>query len=207
MEDFDGIRTEGKNVNEGVLYEAVGLFDRRRVQTVNNVDGHPERKYFTLSVEQELYGITQNLTGQEYEFLVLAQDNYDNRSKASYKLRLDSDSGLALSRGEIYAYPNPFRTQTRFIWETTDPADVVIKVFTQSGRLIRVLESAAARGPYSPGANSVWDGKDEAGHNVARGIYYYSIKVNRIKPAAEPTSADQTNYPDEKAVTGKLMRY
>jgi len=115
---------------------------------------------------------------------------------------------VALSRGEIYNYPNPFKTTTRFIWETTDPADIVIKIFTQSGKLIRVLQSQAVRGPYTPGSNSIWDGRDEAGHDVARGIYYYALKVNRIKSPNEASVSDQTgSYPDDKAVTGKMMRY
>ncbi len=205
MDDSDGIRTDGKSVNEGLLYEAMGLFDRRRMESVNSVDGRPERRYFSLNVEHELSGIMQDLSGKEYEFVVMAQDNYDNRTRKSYKIRFDNDSALALGRNEIYNYPNPFKTTTRFIWGTTEPSDVVIKVFTQSGKLIRLLQSRGVRGPYSPGANSLWDGRDEAGHRAARGIYYYTISFNRIKVAT--TQSDESHYPEEKPVTGKMMLY
>ncbi len=205
MDDPDGIRTNGNSVNEGLLYETVGLFDRRRMESVNSVDGRPERRYFSLDVDHELSGIMQDLTGQEYEFIVMAQDNYDNCTRKSYKVRFDSDSSLALGRNEIYNYPNPFKSTTRFIWGTTDPSDVVIKVFTQSGKLIRLLQSKGVRGPYSPGANSQWDGRDEVGHRAARGVYYYTISFNRIKVAS--TQSDENHYPEEKPVTGKMMLY
>ena len=69
-------------------------------------------------------------------------------------------------------YPNPFSRFTEFTYELTVPAEVEIKIFTLSGRLIRSL-----KGTGSAGFNSgiVWDGRDQDGDRIANGVYIYKI--------------------------------
>ncbi|MFH0920327.1 MAG: C25 family cysteine peptidase [Fibrobacterota bacterium] len=203
MEDPDGIRTVGSTVNEGLFYEMPGLFDRRRVESVTEVDGHPEQRYFNLIMDNELLGVSQSLKGKEYDFVVIAQDNFDNSTRRVYKARFADDTEAGLSREEIYNYPNPFRGKTRFIWETTDPCNVAIKIFTQSGRLIRVLQSRDVRGTYAAGAQSEWDGLDEAGNPVARGVYFYQMSFSRIGTV----SGTEAALPGEKPFLGKMMKF
>lgn len=78
-------------------------------------------------------------------------------------------------------YPNPFKDRTVFIYDLTQRVgSFKIKIYTVSGRLIRVLEESNV---YSSGASMneggyhevIWDGRDQDGNFVANGVYFYKM--------------------------------
>jgi flagellar hook assembly protein FlgD len=78
-------------------------------------------------------------------------------------------------------YPNPFTSKTVFIYELTQRVDnFKIKIYTVSGRLIKVLEESTI---YGSGVDIneggyheiVWDGLDTDGNFIANGIYFYKM--------------------------------
>jgi hypothetical protein len=77
---------------------------------------------------------------------------------------------------EVYAYPNPFTPRTdgrlRFRLDLDAPADVTVRVFDVSMRLVRTLDA-----PGRPaGPNEVlWDGLSDDGLRVANGPYVYVV--------------------------------
>jgi hypothetical protein len=71
-------------------------------------------------------------------------------------------------------YPNPFRDQTSFVFTLTQPAQVTIKIYTVSGKLIRALIPAETDG--HAGYNVVeWDGMDGRGDPLSNGAYIYKV--------------------------------
>jgi len=74
---------------------------------------------------------------------------------------------------EVVNYPNPFDGYTEFTYTITCPVDeVTIKVYTSRGRLVKKFENA----PASVGYNRLpWDGRDDAGDQIANGTYTYTI--------------------------------
>jgi flagellar hook assembly protein FlgD len=56
---------------------------------------------------------------------------------------------------------------------------VTIKIYEESGRLIRTLDLGIKKeGSYLFGSQSAyWDGKNEAGESVSSGVYFYTIKA------------------------------
>jgi flagellar hook assembly protein FlgD len=105
----------------------------------------------------------------------------------------------------VYAYPNPFKKSTRFMWGSTGRADVVIKIYTQSGKLIKVLKSRDVMGSTAPGADCVWDGCDEAGNPVGRGVYFYKMIFNLPETGKEEETEEEKTV-EEAPVIGKLMK-
>jgi hypothetical protein len=77
-------------------------------------------------------------------------------------------------------YPNPFNPETWIPFHLTDANDVSIKIFSANGQLIRTLELGNKdAGIYvSRSKAAYWDGKNEAGEQVASGIYFYTIQAN-----------------------------
>ena len=79
----------------------------------------------------------------------------------------------------IFNYPNPFTTSTDFYFDHNQPnssLDVIIQVFTVSGKLIKTIDTSI----FSDGFRSEpihWDGKDDYGDPIGRGVYVYRIKV------------------------------
>ena len=83
--------------------------------------------------------------------------------------------------------PNPFVNSTiiSFILPAgKDAGEVSLDIFDVSGRLVKTLIET----PYIPGLYTVsWDGKDNAGKDVASGIYFFHVtipgKLNSIQKA------------------------
>jgi flagellar hook assembly protein FlgD len=79
--------------------------------------------------------------------------------------------------GRVYNYPNPFTTSTQFFFEynvNCVSLDVKVEIFTISGKLIKTLfKKTNQLGVVSDGIS--WDGLDEFGEKLARGVYVYRL--------------------------------
>ncbi len=65
-------------------------------------------------------------------------------------------------------YPNPFNPATHLRFELAEQAQVRLEIFNTGGQRVRKLVD----GELGPGAyEQVWDGRDDAGHNAASGVY------------------------------------
>jgi hypothetical protein len=74
-------------------------------------------------------------------------------------------------------FPNPFgHAGTRFAYRLDQPADVRIQIYTLSGRAVRTLADPGRPLGYS---ETWWDGKNDAGREVARGVYIYRMVFDR----------------------------
>ncbi|MCC6726574.1 MAG: hypothetical protein IT258_18885, partial [Saprospiraceae bacterium] len=77
-------------------------------------------------------------------------------------------------------YPNPFTTSTRFVYTMTGaepPARFKLQIMTITGRIVRELTEAEL-GPLKIGSHQTelaWDGTDEFGDSLAKGVYLYRM--------------------------------
>jgi len=103
--------------------------------------------------------------------------------------QLDFTVSDALRLIDYGNYPNPFKDRTTFIYELTQRVPVFkIKIYSVSGRLIRVLEESnvfsSGLGMNEGGYHEVvWNGQDSDGNFVANGVYFYKMvaqKGNKI---------------------------
>ncbi|MCP3859200.1 MAG: T9SS type A sorting domain-containing protein [Phycisphaeraceae bacterium] len=66
-------------------------------------------------------------------------------------------------------FPNPFNPVTTISFSLAEPGAVQLAVYDVRGRMVRTLVS----GDMSAGEHEVvWQGKDDAGHQVASGLYF-----------------------------------
>jgi glucuronoarabinoxylan endo-1,4-beta-xylanase len=71
-------------------------------------------------------------------------------------------------------YPNPFSSSTAISYQLDKPADVTVTVYDILGREIRRFTA----GDQATGAHGVlWDGRNNAGAVVSRGIYFYQLRA------------------------------
>ena len=72
-----------------------------------------------------------------------------------------------------------FSTQTSFYVEHNNccsEIDISIDIFTVSGKSVKnIRKSLSAKGFRSEGIE--WDGKDEFGDKLAKGVYIYKVKI------------------------------
>lgn len=76
-------------------------------------------------------------------------------------------------------FPNPFNPETWIPYQISGEADVVIRIYSVTGQLVKALDLGYKRpGRYMTKATAAhWDGTNEIGERVSSGIYYYSIKA------------------------------
>ena len=85
----------------------------------------------------------------------------------------------------ISSYPNPFdsRSGRATIVYTLDAAhEVTIKIFNVFGGKVKQLEFGAGSTGGQPGTNQVfWDGTDDSGSKVSKGIYLAVVSAGGAK--------------------------
>jgi len=112
---------------------------------------------------------TPSLEDGEHKFKVIVTDVGQNSS--FYEVGFKVSSHLEITK--VYNFPNPIDKDTYFTYVLTKEAEEVsIRLFTISGRLIKVLSNAPSKAGYN---QIYWDGKDEDGDNLANGVYFYKI--------------------------------
>lgn len=111
---------------------------------------------------------------------IKARDVANNSSETQLEFRGLNQASLALDH--VLNYPNPFTTRTTFWFEHNRPGKelyVDMQVFTVTGKLVKNLR----RTIFSPGNRSSeveWDGRDEYGSKIGRGVYIYRLRVQTM---------------------------
>ncbi|NRB58327.1 MAG: type IX secretion system sortase PorU [Winogradskyella sp.] len=120
-----------------------------------------------------------------------AWDVYNNSSTAEIQFNVfDKDEELVINN--VLNYPNPFVNYTEFWFNhnSEEPLDVSVQIFTVSGKLLRTLNGQTSGGSKSVSSLSkdiVWDGRDDFGDKIGKGVYVYKLKVrsNRLNKQVE----------------------
>lgn len=132
-----------------------------------------------------------------YELLVQGADKSGNLSgDIEYKIKFDVI--LASSITQMMNYPNPFSTQTKFVFTLTGsqvPDELMIQIMTVTGRLVKTI-SQDELGLIRIGRNVTdyaWNGRDDFGDQLANGVYLYKVtaRINGELIEHRSSGADQ----------------
>ena len=172
LSDETGLNTTGTGVGhqlEGVLND-------------NENDPIDFTNYFTGDLNAggksgEVNYKFDNLDQGNYSIKVKAWDVFNNFSSETVYFTVVNGNDLEIR--DVYNYPNPFAGNTTFTFQRNqvDPADVKIKIYTVSGRLIRELEQDNIIDKF---VRINWDGRDEDGNMIANGTYLYKVIVKNM---------------------------
>ena len=82
----------------------------------------------------------------------------------------------------LQSYPNPFNPATWIPYLLAEPSDVIVRIYSKTGQLVRTLSLGhRSAGIYtSQNRAAYWDGKDEHGESVASGVYFYSLQAGKF---------------------------
>lgn len=112
-----------------------------------------------------------------HSLTIKAWDIANNSSEITVDFKVTKPKTLQLDH--VLNYPNPFTTRTEFWFEHNRPNEelrVAVQVYTVAGKLVKTLRKTI----FSTGNRSSeveWDGRDEYGSRIARGVYIYRLKV------------------------------
>jgi flagellar hook assembly protein FlgD len=91
------------------------------------------------------------------------------------------DQNESLEITNVLNYPNPFINYTEFWFNhnSSGVLDVSIQIFTISGKLIKTINSQTnASGTTSSLSRDIsWDGTDDFGSKIGKGVYIYKLNV------------------------------
>ncbi|MBN2777638.1 MAG: type IX secretion system sortase PorU [Bacteroidales bacterium] len=171
IEDESGINTVGS----GIGHDITLIFDE------NTADVIVLNKFYESTIDdftsgEVNYNMSELALGP-HTLKVKAWDVLNNSGEAYTDFIVANSAELVIDH--IFNYPNPFSTSTNFYFDHNQPnqmLDVIIQVFTVAGKHVKTIEDVV----MSDGFRSQpihWDGKDEYGDKIGKGVYVYKIKV------------------------------
>ncbi|WP_421918295.1 type IX secretion system sortase PorU [Marinifilum sp.] len=171
VQDSSGINTIGNAIG----HDLVAILDQKSDQPIKLNDFF-EADLDNYKKGKVTYQLSELETG-EHEIQLKAWDNVNNSSVASLDFVVAETADLVIRH--VLNYPNPFTTNTGFYFEHNQASgelDVLIQILTVSGKLIKSIETTINSSGNRVGPIQ-WDGKDEFGNSIGRGVYFYRIKV------------------------------
>ncbi|MFY0606284.1 MAG: hypothetical protein JXR10_06185 [Cyclobacteriaceae bacterium] len=185
-DDTTGIVVELKSPCETCVYERVNFTDPRLSYNVAFENNDFEITYSPGPLEDGIHSLR-----------VQGEDANGNQSGVQpYEISFEVINKSSITH--FYPYPNPFSTNTRFVFTLTGssiPDQIKIQIMTVSGRVVREITQDEI-GPIKIGNNVSqygWDGKDEYGDQLANGVYLYKVFLRQNGESIDHrnTSADR----------------
>ncbi len=171
LTDFSGINTVGT----GIGHDITGLLDENSQNTLV-LNEYYEAELDNYQAGEARYPLA-NLENGRHTIAVKAWDVHNNSAEGYTEFVVADDAELALSH--VMNYPNPFTTNTSFFFEHNCPCKelfVSVKIMTVSGKVVKTLEQQVLSDGYR--ADGIqWDGLDEYGEIIGRGVYVYKLNV------------------------------
>ena len=184
--DENGINTVGN----GIGHDLTAIIDDNSAESINLNDYYSSDldTYQSGTIRYKLPELAEG--AHSVSLKVWDVNNNSSLTKVNFLVRPSETAELS----HLYNYPNPFTSSTKFIFEhnqSCDNMDVQIQVYTVSGRLVKtILEKIPTLGFRMDGIS--WDGKDDFGDKLARGVYVYSVAIK--------TDSGETAQKTEKLV-------
>ncbi|NUO02941.1 MAG: type IX secretion system sortase PorU [Saprospiraceae bacterium] len=137
----------------------------------------------------------EKLAEGRHTIRVKAWDVANNSAEGYTEFIVANSEKIALEH--VLNYPNPFTDRTCFQFDHNmagQELDVLIQIYTVSGRLIKSLEQTmVSDGAMRLGDCIEWDGRDDYGDRLARGVYLYKVKV-RSRLTANNTLNGESDF-------------
>ncbi len=172
--DSLGINTVGN----GIGHDLIAILDKESNNPIVLNDFY-EADLNSFKRGTVRYPLSRIAPGRHHLYMK-AWDVANNSAEAETEFVVAESADLALNH--VLNYPNPFTTYTEFHFEHNRPAEpleVQVQIFTVSGKLVKTLNTTVTTDGFR--ANPItWDGLDEYGDEIGRGVYVYRLKVRSM---------------------------
>ncbi len=171
LSDDNGINIGGISIG----HDLTGVLDDNTQDTyvLNDFYTAELDDYSKGTVRFPLFDIPEGL----HRINVKAWDTSNNSGEGGTEFLVFNSEESVLKH--VLNYPNPFTTNTNFQFEhqlSGQDLQILVQIFSVSGKLVKTIE----KDTYADGFRVTdvnWDGKDDYGDRLARGVYLYKIKV------------------------------
>ncbi len=79
--------------------------------------------------------------------------------------------------------PNPFNPETWIPYQLEEGADVTIRIYNITGKLVKMLNLGHKESGFylDKDKAAYWDGRDSSGEKVASGVYFYTLQAGKFR--------------------------
>jgi hypothetical protein len=183
LADSSGINTSGT----GIGHDITAMLDNSSDQLFNL------NNYYEADLDKYGQGYARfqlpELEPGIHSLKIKAWDVLNNSSEFILDFSVVNDQELVIDH--VLNYPNPFTTKTQFWFEHNKPGQdlfVQIHIFSLTGRVVKTIEKTInTSGNRSSEVD--WDGKDDFGDKIGRGVYVYRLKV--FCPGSKPQTVTE----------------
>lgn len=168
----NGINTSGNGVGHDIT--AILDNDTRKVYNLND--------FYETSVNDITHGTVlyplSKLAKGRHTLEVKAWDVLNNSGVGYTEFLVEEKANIALYH--VLNYPNPFTTNTRFMFEHNKPGvalEVKIEIFSVSGKVVKTILRNINTAGYRVD-DITWDGLDDYGDKIGKGVYIYRVTLN-----------------------------
>lgn len=172
FEDENGINTSLSAVDHDIV--AILDDDQQNPIILNDYYTTELNDYSKGNLEYRL----RNLEVGTHTIHLKAYDTYNNPGEATVNFVVLDDSELVLEH--VLNYPNPFVNHTEFWFnhnKPNEPLEVQIQIYTVSGKLVKTINQLV-QNTGSLSRDISWDGLDDFGQKIGKGVYIYKLSVN-----------------------------
>ncbi|MDC0623129.1 type IX secretion system sortase PorU [Flavobacteriaceae bacterium] len=171
----------GINTSSGIGHDITAVLDGDNSNTFQLNDYYEAAldDYQNGSIKYPLRDLEPGLHTINFK----AWDVFNNSSSVEIQFLVnDQNDNLVITN--VLNYPNPFVNYTEFWFNhnSSDVLDVLIQIFTVSGKLVKTIsQQTNLSGSSSLSRDLIWDGRDEYGDRLAKGVYVYKLKVRSLQ--------------------------
>jgi hypothetical protein len=169
--DDNGINTTGQGIGRDIT--AILNNDNAKSIVLND--------YFTADLDSYQSGTLRynlrDLPQGNHTLKIRAFDVFNNPSEQEIQFNVAENENAAVKN--LLNYPNPFTTFTTFHFDHNkagEQIDVMLQIFTVSGKLVKTLS-----GSWFTTGNHFdqlsWDATDDFGDRLANGVYIYKLTL------------------------------
>lgn len=171
VSDENGINAVGN----GIGHDIVAILDNNTAKPI------VLNEYYIADLDSYMSGkITydfKNLSVGRHTLSFKVFDVNNNSSEVNIDFMVAEKKEISLDH--VLNYPNPFTTRTEFYFEhnqVCESLEVQIQIFTVSGKLVKTINQEVRTNGYRS-EGIVWDGRDDFGDEIGRGVYVYQLSA------------------------------
>ncbi|MFZ4671780.1 MAG: type IX secretion system sortase PorU, partial [Flavobacterium sp.] len=170
LEDEHGINTAS-----GIGHDIIGILDGDETKPyIMNDYYQTELDDYTKG---RVYFPFRNLAVGLHTLTFIAWDVYNNKVTEDIQFVVVGDENIALDH--VLNYPNPFVSYTEFWFSHNrpfEPLEVQVQVMTITGKIVWTKNQIVTTDGFLS-RNITWDGKDDFGDRIGKGVYVYKLTV------------------------------
>ena len=190
LTDNTGINATGASIGHDIVATLDGKVQDAYILNdyYESGDGNPcvNKNFEAYQKGQVIYQL-KNLELGNHQVQVKFWDINNNSNTASLDFIVMESGSNQLHIDKLLNWPNPFTNNTFFHFEHNcdSELDVMVQIFTVSGKLVKTIRQTISSEPFREGYRTgkyaiEWDGLDDFGDKIGKGTYIYKATVKGV---------------------------